>query len=1078
MAEQSVGQISLDLVLNSKQFKNQLQNSVNSAVSSASKSCAGSVSSLFGKLGAIGAAAFSAKMLIDFGKSALELGSDLAEVQNVVDVAFEDMAGEADEFAKNALKNFGLSETSAKRYMGTFGAMASSFGYNTREAEKMAETLTGLTGDVASFYNLDSSVAYTKLKSVFTGETESLKELGVVMTQSALDQFALENGYGKTTKAMTEQEKVALRLAFVTSNLDKASGDFIRTQDSWANQTRILAESWNAFKAQIGQALIQVLTPMIKFINIIMAKLIQLASLLNKFTGKLFGKQDVKAASGVSTAIGGISDAAGTAADNTEKIGGAAKKAAKEIKKSLAGFDEITTLQDNSDSSSGGGAGVGGVGGGLNMPDLAETNEQLAETEGEVSALQKRLNELFENFKKGFDDAFDSSKIEKVKQDAAGLGEAFRNIITDEKVQESANNFLDKFSESLGKQAGSVASIGISLADGIVGSLGEALTQSGGFISERLASMFDSAGRIEETLGNLSEAVATVFEAFESDEFKAFAADIESLIIEPLSGAIDILLQFKADVVDALAKPFIDNAEKIKKTLVDLFAVVDPPLETLRQLFEETFSKFMDMYNEHIKPLIDDVGIRLSDFMSLCLDKFNQYVKPLLEYISNDVVNIIKENVGPLLDEAIKIIGNVADILKVLFDKLMDFFSWFIDKIVPILIPVIRSIWDVASQVIKSIIDIITDVMKVINGIIEFLVGVFTGDWEKAWQGIKDIFGGIWNAMVDISTLITETLKKIIMAFVEAIAAVILAFWEGLKKSAEEKKQKTEAFFRNIAETLVNGINSFIDNIKKKIAEFIVHIKAEIGHFIKEAKEKKEAIKTAFNEFIQNIKDKIQEFIDNFKEKLEEIKQKFDEFKQNLINKAKEIGKGVKDALINAFNEMKEKVQSIFDNLWNGIKKTINGLLSGIETMCNGLVNGINKAIEAINGLKIKIPRWVPIYGGDEFSPNLRSISSYVRIPKLAEGGYVAANTPQLAMIGDNRYEGEIVAPESKITEAVTKGMTPIIDGLKEVAGALIGNQNSQNIQVTCPVYLDGKMLETFVVNSNDLHNIRSGGYR
>ena len=99
--------------------------------------------------------------------------------------------------------------------IGTFGAMSKSFGYTEAQAYDMSTRLTALAGDVASFYNLDIDESYTKMKSVYTGETESLKELGVVMTQAALDQFALANGYGRTTSQMTEQEKVALRLAFV-----------------------------------------------------------------------------------------------------------------------------------------------------------------------------------------------------------------------------------------------------------------------------------------------------------------------------------------------------------------------------------------------------------------------------------------------------------------------------------------------------------------------------------------------------------------------------------------------------------------------------------------------------------------------------------------------------------------------------------------------------------------------------------------------------------------------------------------------------------------------------------------------
>lgn len=205
--------------------------------------------------------------VVDFGKEAVELASDLQEVQNVVDVTFTTMSDDVDEFARNAIKSAGMSETMAKKYTGTFGAMAKSFGFTEKESYDLATSLTQLTGDVASFYNLDHEEANTKLKAVFTGETEALKELGVVMTQTALDQFAMEKGFGKTTKEMTEQEKVSLRYKFVVDKLSGASGDFVRTQDSWANQTRILSEQWNAFQTSIGEGLLEIFTPFVKFLN-------------------------------------------------------------------------------------------------------------------------------------------------------------------------------------------------------------------------------------------------------------------------------------------------------------------------------------------------------------------------------------------------------------------------------------------------------------------------------------------------------------------------------------------------------------------------------------------------------------------------------------------------------------------------------------------------------------------------------------------------------------------------------------------------------------------------------------------
>ena len=176
--------------------------------------------------------AFGTAAVVSFSKESIELGSDLAEVQNVVDVTFSHMSASVDDWAKSAQNAYGLSETMAKKYVGTFGSMAEAFGFTEQQAFDMSTSLTALTGDVASFYNITQDEAYTKLKSVFSGETETLKDLGIVMTQNALDNYAMANGWGKTTSAMTEAEKVTLRYNFVLGQLSNATGDFARTQNS------------------------------------------------------------------------------------------------------------------------------------------------------------------------------------------------------------------------------------------------------------------------------------------------------------------------------------------------------------------------------------------------------------------------------------------------------------------------------------------------------------------------------------------------------------------------------------------------------------------------------------------------------------------------------------------------------------------------------------------------------------------------------------------------------------------------------------------------------------------------------
>ncbi len=384
---------------NSKKFNEQIaqvQNKVDTMTTRVNNNVK-KMSGTFDKVGKIVSGALAIGVISKFTKSCLDLGSDLQEVQNVVDVTFGSMSNKVNEFAKNAWKTVGLSETMAKKYMGNFGAMAKSMGFAVGSAEEMAETLTKLSGDVSSFYNISQDEAYTKLKSVFTGETESLKELGVVMTQENLNQYALANGYGKTTEKMNQQEKVALRLAYVTQNLSAANGDFARTSNSWANQVRLLSLQYQSFKASIGQGLIAVLTPVIRVINSIMAKLVQMANTFNSVLSAIGFNISNSSGGDASSGINKSTEAMNNLGTATDGVGKSADKAKKKLE-SLMGIDEINNLNSKSDSDDSGG-GIGSI----SSPAI-----DTSATENSLSAFNEKVNKILAEFLSPLKTAWDN----------------------------------------------------------------------------------------------------------------------------------------------------------------------------------------------------------------------------------------------------------------------------------------------------------------------------------------------------------------------------------------------------------------------------------------------------------------------------------------------------------------------------------------------------------------------------------------------------------------------------------------------------------------------------------------------
>lgn len=310
-----------------------------------------SIKSIAGKVGGVIAAAFSVRTLINFGKEAINLASDLQEVQNVVDTAFGSMSYKIEEFSKTAIENFGISKLTAKRTASTYMAMAKGMGIAEDAASDMAITMTGLTADIASFYNMSQERADVILKSVYTGETESLKQLGIVMTEVNLEQFALSKGITKNIRNMTQQEKTMLRYQFVLEQTRLAQGDFAKTQDSWANQTRILTERWKEMQATFGEAFMAIGTLFLPVINSIVSGLTQIAQMAvvaSKAIYKLFTGKEMQTSQTQQV------DSIQQSVENQDALTKSVKETAEEQQKLLAGFDEITKLSETEKESTAG----------------------------------------------------------------------------------------------------------------------------------------------------------------------------------------------------------------------------------------------------------------------------------------------------------------------------------------------------------------------------------------------------------------------------------------------------------------------------------------------------------------------------------------------------------------------------------------------------------------------------------------------------------------------------------------------------------------------------------------------------
>lgn len=982
----NVGSVDFELLLNSNPFNKGLKDTTNTIKSSG-------IENSLKKIGKLAVAAFSVGAIVNFGKEFINLGSDLAEVQNVVDVTFGNLNTEVDRFAQNAIEQFGLGQTVTKKYVGTFGAMAKAFDFSNKEALAMSETLTGLTGDVASFYNLSSDEAYTKLKSVFTGETETLKDLGVVMTQNALDQYALANGYGKTTSKMSEQEKVALRYKFVLDKLNIANGDFARTSDSWANQTRVLSLRFNELKATLGQGFINIFTPIVKGINLVLSKLQVLANAFKSFTEMIFGNAG---GDDSSNAVSNLASDASKASDSISGIGDSAKKAKKDLL-GLRSIDEINNLTTSSDdSSSSSGAGKIDTSG---LEDL--TNSAMQQANAQMDIFVNKARELVSIFKQGFSEGFGNFDFSSITNTIEEIKNNLKAIFTSPEVLNASNNWTNTVTFNLGRVVGSVTSIGTTIADNLLGGFNLFLEQNKGDLQGNIVKLFDLSSQEAEIKGKFALTVADIFSVFRGDTAKQITADIIAIFTDSFVGVREIAWKAGNDILYMITEPINENKDLIKQALEGLFEPISSALGTIKQGIQDTFSKFWEVYDIYIKPTVENIKDGFSKILGIVLKVWNENIKPILDEWAKKFDTLWKEHIQPMVNNFLEFMGKLINGISELWNTwLVPIINWIVENVVPILSPILETIGNLFMNMFGLISNAIGTLFDVLGGLIDFIVGIFTGDWDKAWNGIKTIFEAIWDGVKKQFQLIWNTIIDIFKGIIDWMVAGITSWGKNIS---------------NIWNNIWNGIKDFVSNIWNGIK----NIFSGIGSW----------------------------FSNKFQEAYNGITGVF----RNIGSFFSNIWNGIKDT----FSKLGT---SIGNAISNAVKSGINGVISLIEKTINSAIRLINGGIDLIN----LIPG---VYVGHV--PSLY-------LPRLAQGGYVKANTPQLAMIGDNRHQGEIVSPEDKLHSIMeeelskfqgTSNNNEVVSLLKEILKYLrnLGGDtvlNVDNIELARAVIKGMKLLQ------------------
>ena len=740
----TVDELQVLITANTNELRKEI-NKANSNISglqkSASKSTTG-VSTAFKKL-KTGIVALGIGKVI---KDSITMGMDAIESDSLFETSLGKSADAVRSWSDEVANTLGLNAVAMRKNTGVIYNMTSSMGVAEDNALKMSKGISLLSEDMASFYNLDSAEAFNKLRAGLTGETEPLKALGILVDENTIKQVAYSEGIAQNGAELTQQQKVLARYVAILKQTGNAQGDLARTINSPSNQLRILKQQVSNLGIAFSKILMPVVSAVLPYITAFTKVVTQavngLASLLGLGGDDSTSKETKK-----------ISDNVGGLAGDYDK----ATKSAKKLKGSLAGFDEMNTLQDKSSDSAGSGGGGGAIGGDLGF-NLDEYDAHLDWIEGGTNEIAEKIKTAFSKVGEVIKKAWNSEPVQ-----------AFKNLAI------TYGGFLWNYWSTLG---GDLINNAKTTWGNVSGNVSTALTNLSTLYTQVWTDM--SAGI--ETWGQpIIDGVSGVFNSIWADAIDP-VLQLASKMWADFTGIL-------VELWDEHGKPLIDNVGEFVTNIIALFQKIwDNILEPIITPFLKAFTETWD---EHIKPLIKSVGDFVGSLVNGALEIYNKFISPIVMWLVEKLKPVFTL-IGNTISTVFKtIVGVISNGVK----TLVDFFKGLVDFIVGIFTGNWKKAWDGIKKMFTSIWDGMKGHVKIIwDGIKGILSGVkkyFVDQWNniksifspvvswfsnifsKAWNGIKTAFSSVASFFSGIWTKIKNVFSNVGSAIAGAVSGTV-----------------------------------------------------------------------------------------------------------------------------------------------------------------------------------------------------------------------------------------------------------------------------------------------------------------
>ena len=667
----------------------------------------GNIKNIFGRVGKWIAALGIGKVI----KDSIITAMDSIESDSMFDTVFGTLANDVRQWSEELQNTLGLNGYAIRENVATLYNMTQSMGLASSEALNLSKDMTLLAEDMASFYNLSSDEAFTKIRTGLTGETEPLKALGILVDEATIKQYAYANGIAKTGSELSNTEKVMARYIAISQQTATASGDLARTLNSPANQLRVLQNNLNLLKIELGNAFMPIVQVVLPILNSFVQALVKVTSVVARFMNALFGTSATSSAGSTADAIGGVSTAVNGISDAYNNAGDSAKKAAKDAKGFLAGFDEINKVNQNS-SDSGSGASAGGSSGGVDIPsfDITEQEGALEQLTGKVEEFALKVRSAFINIA-NFIKEHKEIIISIIGGLIAGISAFF--------IALNWPAITAAFSSAIS-----------SCTTGIIG-----LIKAINFVG--LESFVGALMTLYGPALLIAGAVALITTTFlylwqTSDSFRQALIEGWNALISALTPyweAIKGALLLIGDILITILKPILFILWDAWCTVVDNIVKVTMALWTnciapVVQFLGECLKKVVDGLNEiwqAWKPTIEKIGEILVGIWNTCL-------KPFVNWLGDTFIQAFK---------------NIGDYIKPILDSLKTMFGGLVDFIVGVLTGNWRKAWQGVVDIFRGIFNGLEAIAKkplnyiinAVNTMIKGLNKIKLPDWVPGLGG-------------------------------------------------------------------------------------------------------------------------------------------------------------------------------------------------------------------------------------------------------------------------------------------------------------------------------------------------------